>query len=158
MRRIIFLTAMLAMAGCSSGPKLPPPNSGQAGYDRGAGVVQVTVSTVVAPTAVDLVSASGTRYPATGLFLLSSPYVAYKPPPSIGFGIGGFGFGSGGGFGSGVGVGLPVGSPSVAAVSNQYVVSAPIPLPPDYMANWSSYHVEVLTGGAVMTLTAPAPA
>jgi hypothetical protein len=83
--------------------------------------------------------------------------VAYNPPPSVGFGIGGFGFGSGGGFGSGVGVGLPVGGPTVSEVSNQYVVSAAIPLPPDYMANWPSYHIEILSSGPPLTLPAPAP-
>lgn len=45
-------------------------------------------------------------------------------------------------FGPGIGVGLPVGGPSVAEVSDQYVASAQIPVPADYVANWSGYHVE----------------
>ena len=89
--------------------------------------------------------------------MLSSPHVAYNPPPSIGLGFGGFGFGSGGGFGSEVGVGVPVGSPTVSEVSNQYIVSAAIPLRPDYMANWPGYRVEILSAGASVTLPTPAP-
>jgi hypothetical protein len=126
-------------------PKAAATELAQAVYDRGAGAVYVTVSSVAPPTGAALVSPSGARYQAAGLSMLSSPHVAYNPPPSIGLGFGGFGgfgFGSGGGFGSGVGVGLPVGSPTVSEVSNQYIVSAAIPLPPDYMANWPGYRVE----------------
>jgi hypothetical protein len=156
MHRSIALAAVLAMAACSS-PRLPPPNTAQAVFDRREGVVQVTVSSVVPPTGVFLVSALGARYQAPGLSLLSSPHVAYNPPPSLGLGIGGFGFGSGVGFGSGIGVGVPVGHPTVSEVSDQYIVSALIPLPPDYTTNWSNYHVEVLSGGPPTVLTAPAP-
>ena len=155
MRRFTPLAAALALTACS-GPRLPPPNSAQAVYDRGAGAVQVTIS-VAPPTGAVLVSPSGARYQAAGLSMLSIPHVAYNPPPSIGLGFGGFGFGSGGGFGSGVGVGVPFGSPTVSEVSNQYIVSAAIPLPPDYMANWPGYHVEILSGGAPVTLPAPPP-
>ena len=42
-------------------------------------------------------------------------------------------------------------------VSNQYVASALIPVPPDYASNWSRYHVEVSAGAQPMTLAAPAP-
>jgi hypothetical protein len=52
---------------------------------------------------------------------------------------------------------MPVGSPTVSEISNQYVVSAAIPLPPDYRANWASYHVEILSGGPPVTLPAPEP-
>jgi hypothetical protein len=52
---------------------------------------------------------------------------------------------------------VPVGSPTVSEVSNQYIVSAAIPLPPDYMANWPGYRVEILSAGAPVTLPAPAP-
>jgi hypothetical protein len=156
MRRFTFSAAVLALAACS-GPRLPPPNSARAVYDRSAGAVYVTVSSVAPPTGAALVSPSGARYQAAGLSMLSSPHVAYNPPPSIGLGFGGFGFGSGGGFGSGVGVGVPVGSPTVSEVSNQYIVSAAIALPPDYMANWPGYRVEILCAGAPVTLPAPAP-
>jgi hypothetical protein len=157
MRKSISLAILLAAAACTSRPALPPPNTAQAAFDRSAGAVEVTVSSVAPPTGAVLVSASGTRYPANGLAVLSSPHVAHNPPPSVGFGIGGFGFGSGGGFGSGVGLGLPVGGPTVSEVSNQFIVSAAIPLPPDYMTNWPSYHVEVLSGATTITLAAPAP-
>jgi hypothetical protein len=156
MRRYTLSAAGLALAACS-GPKLPPPNSAQAAYDRGAGAIYVTVSSVAPPTGAALVSPLGARYQAAGFSMLSSPHVAYNPPPSIGLGFGGFGFGSGGGFGSGVGVGVPVGSPTVSEVSNQYIVSAAIPLPPDYVANWPGYRVEILSGGAPVTLPAPPP-
>jgi hypothetical protein len=82
MQRITLLLAVAALAGCS-GPKLPPPNTAQAIFDRSAGAVEVTVSSVAALVGAALVSPSGVRYQATGLSLLSSPYVAYNPPPSI---------------------------------------------------------------------------
>ena len=43
-----------------------------------------------------------------------------------------------------------------AEVSDQYVASALIPVPPDYASNWS-YHVEVSAGAQSMNLAAPAP-
>ncbi len=106
---------------------------------------------------VALVSKSGARYQAPGLSLLSSPHVAYNPPPTIGFGIGGIGFSGCCGFGSGVGVGVPIGRPTVAEVSNQYIVSALIPAPADYRINWASYHVEISSGTEPLILAAPPP-
>jgi hypothetical protein len=91
MRRFTLSAAVLALAACS-GPRLPPPNSAQAVYDRSAGAVYVTVSSVAPPTGAALVSPSGARYQAAGLSMLSSPHVAYNPPPSIGVGFGGLGF------------------------------------------------------------------
>ena len=97
------------------------------------------------PDCVALVADDGTRYPAAGIALVSGPHVLYNPPPSIGIGIGGFGFsGCCSAFGSGLGVGVPVGQPTPAEISDQYVASALIPSPPDYAINWSRYHVEVL--------------
>jgi hypothetical protein len=58
MRRFTLSAAVLALAACS-GPRLPPPNSAQAVYDRGAGAVYVTVSSVAPPTGAALVSPSG---------------------------------------------------------------------------------------------------
>ena len=89
---------------------------------------------------------------------MSGPHVLYNPPPSVGLGIGGFGFsGCCSGFGSGIGFGVPVGRPTLAEVSDQYVASAQIPVPPDYASDWSRYHVEVYAGAQPMTLAAPAP-
>ena len=91
-----------------------------------------------------LVGGDGSRYPASGIVLLSGPHVLYNPPPSISLGIGGFGFtGCCSAIGSGVGVGLPVGKPTVAEASDQYIASALIPVPADYASNWLQYHVEV---------------
>ena len=79
-------------------------------------------------------------------------------PPSIGFGIGGFGFtGCCSAIGSGVGFGVPVGGPTVAEASDQYVTSALITVPPEYQQHWSQYRLEVAAGGQRMALAAPAP-
>ncbi len=156
MRRIIFGFLFL-LAAC--GPRLPAPNSADARYDERDRAVQVLVSGLQPPSAVTLVATDGTRYPASGIALLSGPHVLYNPPASISFGIGGFGFtGCCSAIGSGVGVGVPVGRPTVGEVSDQYVASALIPVPPDYASNWSQYRVEVSPyHGTVMDLPAPAP-
>jgi hypothetical protein len=156
MQRFFLSTFILMAAGCS-GPTLPPPNGAQVIYDGQNQAVQVTISSVAPPTAAALVSASGARYQAPGLSLLSSPHVAYNPPPTLGFGVGGFGFSGCCGFGSGVGVGVPVGRPTVADVSDQYIVSALIPAPADYRTNWTSYHVEISSGAQPFVLAAPPP-
>src|ERR1700760_3436422 len=88
MRQFALLAAMLALAACS-GPRLPSPNSAQAVYDGEARAVYVTVSSVAPPTGAALVSPSGTRYPAAGLSMLSSPHVAYNPPPLSDSGLSG---------------------------------------------------------------------
>src|SRR6476469_4678651 len=117
--------ALVALLAACAGPKMPPPQSAQAQYDGRQQAIQVMVSSLQPPSAVALVSAEGQRYPASGIALLSGPHVLYNPPPSISLGIGGFGFsGCCSGFGSGIGVGVPVGGPSVAEVSDQYVASA----------------------------------
>jgi hypothetical protein len=156
MQRFLIITFILIVAACS-GPTLPPPNGAQVIYDSRNQAVQVMISSVALPTEAVLVSASGTRYPALGLSLLSGPHVAYNPPPSVGLSIGGFGFSGCCGFGSGVGVGVPVGRPTVAAVSDQYIVSALIPTPTDYLTNWPSYHVEISSGAQPVVLAAPPP-
>ena len=101
----------------------------------------------------------GRRYPAVGFFsLISGPHVLYNPLPSIGFGIGGFGFtGCCSAIGSGVGFGVPVGGPTVAEASDQYVTSALITVPSEYQQYWSQYRLEVAAGGQGMALAAPAP-
>jgi hypothetical protein len=121
--------------------------------------IQVMVSSLQPPSAVALVSADGQRYPASGIALVSGPHVLYNPPSSISLGIGGFGFsGCCTGFGSGIGVGVPVGQPTPAEISDQFLASALIPSPPDYATNWGQYHVEVSAGGQALNLAAPHPA
>ena len=154
--RLCLLVVVAVLAAC--GPNLPPPNSADAQYDGQHRAVQVMVSSLQPPSDVALVAADGTRYPAAGIAPVSGPHVLYNPPPSVSIGVGGFGFsGCCSAFGSGIGVGLPVGQPTPAEISDQYVASAPIPVPPDYATNWSQYHVEVLAGGQTMTLAAPSP-
>jgi len=148
---------LLLLAAC--GPRLPAANSADVRFDERDKAVQVLISGLQPPSAVMLVAQDGTRYPASGIVLLIGPHVLYNPPPSISLGIGGFGFtGCCSAIGSGVGVGVPVGSPTVAEVSDQYVASALIPAPADYATNWAQYHVEVSpNGGATVNLPAPAP-
>jgi hypothetical protein len=142
-----------------SGPKLPAPNSADVLYDGRDQAVQVMVSSLQPTSSAALVANDGTRYPAAGISLVSGPHVLYNPPPSIGLGIGGFGFsGCCSGFGSGIGATVPVGRPTPAEVSDQYVASALIPVPPDYANNWSHYHVEISAGAQPMSIAAPAPA
>jgi len=153
--RLVIAVAMLA--GC--GPKLPAPNSADVRYNGSDRAVQVMVSSLQPPAAIALVATDGTRHPASGITLVSGPHVLYNPPPSLGLGIGGFGFsGCCSGFGSGIGVGLPIGHPTPAEVSDQYVAVALIPVPPDYAINWGNYHLEVSGGGGqTMSFAAPAP-
>jgi len=151
--------AVLAILSACSGTRLPEPNSVDARYDSRARAIQVMVSALQPASAAELVSEAGERYQAAGISLVSAPHVLYNPPPSIGLGIGGFGIsGCCSGFGSGVGVGLPLGSPRPSEISDQYVASALIPVPADYPAKWSGYHLEVSVGGRAMTLAAPPPA
>ena len=148
---------VLSLAACA-GPRLPPPNTADARYDARDRAVRVTVSGVQPIDQAALVSRQGSRYPASALSMLSAPHVLYNPPPSIGFGIGGFGVSDCcTGFGSGIGLGLPIGQPTVAEASDQYVALTLIPVPADYATNWADYHVEVATGGRSMSLAAPAP-
>jgi hypothetical protein len=158
MRPSLLLAVATVLAACS-GPKLPAPNSADVRYDARASALQLMISGLQPATAAALVANDGTRYPASGIALVSGPHVLYNPPPSIGLGIGGFGIsGCCSGFGSGIGVGVPVGRPTPAEISDQYVASALIPVPADYATNWSSYHLEVSVGEQLMTVTAPAPA
>ena len=83
---ILVITGLLAAC---AGPKLPAPNSADVRYDGRDRVVQVMVSNLQPPTAAALVANDGTRYPASGIALVSGPHVLYNPPPSIGLGIGG---------------------------------------------------------------------
>ncbi len=156
--RAVAVLLVLGLAACASGPKLPPPNSAGARYDPPTRAVQVMVSNLRPVSGAALVAADGTRYPASGISFVSGPHVLYNPPPSIGLGLGGFGFTGGGvGIGSGLGFSVPVGKPTPSEVSDQYIASALIPVPADYPTGWANYRVEVLVGGAALTLAAPPP-
>jgi hypothetical protein len=158
MRRSLLFPVIAVLTACS-GPKLPPPNSTDVHYDDRVRAVQLVVSGLQPVSAAALVSNEGTRYTASAIVLLSGPHVLYNPPPSIGLGIGGFGIsGCCSGFGSEVGVAIPVGRPTPAEVSDQYVASTLIPVPIDYATNWSNYHLEISVGGETLRLTAPPPA
>jgi hypothetical protein len=154
-----FTLVIIALLAACGGPKLPAPNSADVRYDERERALQVMVSSLQPPTAVALVANDGAHYAAAGISLVSGPHVLYNAPPSVGLGIGGFGFsGCCSGFGSGIGFGVPVGSPTVAEVSDQYVASALIPVPADYATSWNSYHLEVSVGEQLMSLAAPSPA
>ena len=158
MRCALLLAGVAVVAACS-GPKLPAPNSADARYDGRERAVQLMVSGLQPATAAALVSNDGKRYPASGIALISGPHVLYNPPPSIGLGIGGFGFsGCCSGFGSGIGVGLPLGRPNPSEISDQYVASALIPVPSDYVSSWADYHLEISVGTQSISLAAPSPA
>ena len=87
--RFFLVVLSVSLAACA-GPKLPAPNSADARYDGRDRAVQVMVSNLQPPTAAALVANDGTRYPTTGISLVSGPHVLYNAPPSIGFGIGVF--------------------------------------------------------------------
>jgi hypothetical protein len=90
------------------------------------------VSSLQPPTSVALVSPDWHGYPSSGIALLSRLHVLYNPPPSISLAPGGFGFSvCCRTFGSGLGVGVPVGQPTPAEISDQFVSSSLIPSPPD---------------------------
>jgi hypothetical protein len=108
---------------------------------------------------VALIGPDGSRYPAVGFSVISGPHVLYNPPPSIGLGIGGFGFtGCCSAIGSGIGFGVPLGRPTVAEASDQYLTSALISVPFDYQQHWSQYRLGVTAGNQAMGAAAPAPA
>lgn len=156
--RTCGILAVVALTAACTGPHLPAPNTTEVHYDARDQSVQVLASGLRPISAAVLVSENGTRYPAAGISILSEPHVLYNPPPSIGVGIGGFGFtGCCSGIGSGLGFDVPVGRPTPSEVSDQYIASALIPLPPDYAARWAAYHLEVSAGGQPVTLAAPPP-
>ena len=157
MRRWWSAGTGLALLACSNA-NVPPPNAVQARYEPATWAVRVLASSVKPMSDAELLAPDGRQYPTTGVVLVSGPHVLYNPPPSIGFGIGGFGFtGCCSGIGSGLGLDVPVGRPTPAGVSDQYLTSASIPTPADYATNWASYRVRVQLGGSVMLLSAPAP-
>ena len=158
MGRMPEVALALTLAACASGVRLPAPNSAQARFLPQQSAVQVMVSDVAPVTGAALLGSGGDHHPAAAISLLSGPHVAYNPPPTLGFGIGGFGFsGCCSGFGSGVGLDVPVGGPTPASVSDQYVSSAVIPVPADYAQRWPSYRVRVQVSNRALLLQAPPP-
>ena len=158
MRRAFLVLAVVAVQSACAGPRLPPSNSAIADYDARDHAVRVVVSGLQPASDVALIGPDGRRYPALGFSVISEPHVLYNPPPSIGFEIGGFGLtGCCSSIGSGIGFGVPVGGPTVAEASDQYVTSALITAPPDYQQHWSQYRLEVAAGGQRMAVAAPAP-
>jgi hypothetical protein len=156
---LVPLAGLMLVAGCASGPERPAPNSALATFSPADNAVRVMVSDLQPATGAELVAPDGTRYASAGLAVVDQPHTTYNPPPTVSFGIGGFGFGGHTAVGSGVGVGMPVGGPTVAGTSDQYVTSTLIPVPADYRANWQGYTVRVQLGNnRVTTLAAPPPA
>lgn len=157
MKLLLVTCFVLSLAACS-GPRLPQPNTTEVRYDARNRAVQVMISGLQPASDVALVSGQGSRYPASTISPVSGPHVLYNPPPSVSLGIGGFGFsGCCSGLGLGVGTSVPVGRPTPAEVSDQYVASALIPVPADYATNWANYHLQVWIGNQSMILPAPAP-
>jgi hypothetical protein len=157
MKKVYAVMIVLVLSACASNV-LPPPNSVQSRFDPQAGAVRVMVSDLQPLSAAGLVGPDGSRYPATAVTLISGPHVDYNPPPSLGIGIGGFGFnGCCAGFGSGLGVGLPLGKPTPSHVSDQYIASAIIPVPGNYIQSWAGFHLEVQVGNRPLLVAAPAP-
>jgi hypothetical protein len=155
---LLPLAGLALVAGCASGPERPAPNSALATFSRPDNAIRVTVSDLEPATAAELVAPDGTRYAAAGINVVEQPHTTYNPPPTVSFGLGGFGFGGDTAIGSGIGIGMPVGGPTVAASSDQYVSSGLIPVPADYAANWQGYKVRVQLGkDRVTTLPAPPP-
>jgi hypothetical protein len=146
-----ILRLFIALSACTGNP-LPPPNSIRANFDSRAQVIQVYISNAQTPRDAWLVDANGTRYPLT-LTLVSGPHVNYSTPPSIGLGLGGFGWNVGGG----AGIGFPLGNPHPTSVDDQFVASARLGAPPDYMQRWSQYHVVVDVGAQALEVPAPPP-
>ena len=149
--RGLLLILCVTLGACAGNP-LPPPNSIRATFDRSAMVIQVYVSNAQLPREAWLVDANGSRYPLP-LTLISGPHVNYTAPPSVGLGLGGFGWNVGGG----AGVDFPLGSPRPTSVDDQFVASARVLAPPDYLERWSQYHLSVDVGPQAFEIPAPSP-
>ena len=78
----LFTLVIIALLAACAGPKLPAPNSADVRYDGRDRAVQVMVSSLQPPTAAALIANDGTRYPASGIALVSGPHVLYNPPRS----------------------------------------------------------------------------
>ncbi len=151
MKRVLVL-ACLAAAGCSSNG-VPPANTAEARFVSGSNAIQVTVSDSSPASSAVLVGPNGTLYPAAGINVSQVPHTAYNPPPTISLGLGGFGSN----LGAGLGLGFPVGGPSPAYTTDQYISNVTLPAPRDYASSWQSYQVQVQLGSRVVTMAAPPP-
>ena len=151
MKRFWPLFALL-LAACASAE--PSPNTARAAFIPQSNAIQVTVSDVQPATAGLLLAPNGSALPAAGINVVRTPYTAYNPPPSMGIGVGGFG----GNFGTALGLGFPLGGPTPAYSSDQFVTSITFAPPPDYAQNWTQYRVEIQLGTRTLTLPAPNPA
>ena len=157
-RQLRSLAVLLLVVACS-GYQEPPPNSVVPGFDARTNSIKLAISGLAPATAATLVSPQGDRFPASGISVVRGPYIAYNSAPSIGLGIGGFGFsGCCSGFGTGIGVAAPIGAPTPAGGSDQWISSALIPVPIGYEQTWTSFRIEVQMGQREMTLPAPSPA
>ena len=98
------------------------------------------------------------RYPTVGLSVISGPHVLYNPPPSIGLGAGSFRItGCRSAIGSEIGFGVPIGGPTVAEATDQYVTSALIIALPGYQQHWAQYRLDIAAGNQRMAMATPAP-
>ena len=150
MKRPSLLVALL-LAACASSE--PSPNTAQTEFIRDTNVIQVKVSDIQPATAALLIAPNGQTLPAAGINVVRTPYTSYNPPPSVGIGVGGFS----GHVGTGLGLGLPLGGPTPAYSSDQFVTSIAFPAPADYAQNWAQYRVQVQLGSRNLTLPAPSP-
>jgi hypothetical protein len=151
MKRLIVL-ASLAVAGCSSS-SAPPANTAEAKFVPGSNAIQVTVSDSTPASSALLVGPNNAVYPAAGINVTQVPHTAYNPAPTISLGLGGFS----GNLGAGLGLGVPVGGPSPAYTTDQYISNVTIPAPRDYASSWQRYQVQVQLGSRVVTMAAPPP-
>jgi hypothetical protein len=91
------------------------------------------ISGLKPPSAAALVADDGARYAAAGVTLVSGPHVLYNQPPVIGLGMGGSACqDAAAALDRTWAQASPVGRPTPAEISDQYVASALIPVPPDY--------------------------
>lgn len=152
MKRLWPLAAMLLLAACASSEA--GPNTARAEFRRDGNLVAVNVSDVQPVTAALLIGPDEAIHPALAINVVRTPYTAYNPPPTVGIGVGGFS----GNFGTGLGLGLPLGGPTPAYSSDQYVTSVTFAAPADYASRWPEYRVQLQLGERSLTLPAPAPA
>jgi hypothetical protein len=151
MKRPLVL-AFLAAAGCSSN-SVPPANTAEAKFVPGSNAIQVTVSDATPASSALLVGPNNAVYPAAGINVSQVPHTAYNPPPTISFGFGGFSSN----LGAGLGLGVPVGGPTPAYTTDQYISNVTLPAPSDYLSSWQRYQVQVQLGSRVVTMAAPPP-
>ena len=125
--RFRFLITVAMLAAC--GPRLPPPNSADARYGGQQRAVQARVCSLQPRPAWRWWRLIG-PLSAAGIALVSGPHVLYNPPPLHRHRDRRLWLLCCSAFGSGLGVGVPVGQPTPAEISDQYVASALIPRRP----------------------------